>query len=175
MEQHRKNDDRRKSALETIKEQRAALKNFYKIRETAESTDDIPNAATRNSTSGSSTSVPFNHKNSSSYSLGGIDPLSIEDLDAFIATESYLNILKVENKVLDKLNSAKSEIKSTIYNNYYELIKINNVLADLLHPMGNDNEQNSESETISDNLNTIRTNIVKMKSLDMDIFDDVKK
>lgn len=175
MEQYRKNDDRRKFALETIKEQRAALKNFYKIKETVESTDEIPNAATRSSTSGSSTSVPFSHKNSSSYSVGGIDSVSIEDLDEFIATESYLNILKVENKVLDKLNSAKSEIKSTIYNNYYELIKINNVLADLLHPKGIDAEQNSESETIRGNLNTIRTNIVKMKSLDMDIFDDVTK
>lgn len=158
--------EQRKSALDRIKEQRAALKNFYKLKEENEKEDK--QAESDGEFGGSK--IPLIHKNSSSFSIGGIDPSSIDDMEDFIANESYMNILKVENRVLDKLNSAKSEIKSTIYNNYYELIKINNVLGDLLRP----NDSEVYSDTITDNLNTIRDNMQKIKSLDIDIFGDLE-
>lgn len=161
----RRVDEHKKSALETIKEQRAALKNFYKLKKDDEKEDKQTDIEEDNG----ATKLPLVHKNSSSLSLGGLDPSSIGDLDEFIANESYLNILKVENKVLDQLNSSKSEIKSTIYNNYYELIKINNVLGDLLRP----NDSEVYSDTITHNLNTIRDNMQKIKSLDIDIFNDL--
>ena len=158
--------EQRKSALERIKEQRAALKNFYKLKE------DNEKEVKQGDSDGElgEPKIPLIHKNSSSFSIGGIDPSSINDMEEFIANESYMNILKVENRVLDKLNSAKSEIKSTIYNNYYELIKINNVLGDLLKP----NDSEVYSDTITENLNTIRDNIQKIKSLDIDIFGDLE-
>ncbi|GAV30432.1 hypothetical protein PMKS-003944 [Pichia membranifaciens] len=165
MEDQGKNEQR-KFALETIKEQRAALKNFYKLKE------DNEKEVKQTDSDGElgESKIPLIHKNSSSFSIGGMDPSSIDDMDEFIANESYMNILKVENIVLDKLNSAKSEIKSTIYNNYYELIKINNVLGDLLRP----NDSEVYSDTITDNLNTIRDNMQKIKSLDIDIFGDLE-
>lgn len=160
----------KKSPLEVIREQREALKNFYNLKDTNNTENnnagEIPDAENTDDTT---RNVSMLHKNSSSYSIGGIDPSSIEDMDEFISTESYTDILQVENKVLDKLNSAKSEIKSTIYNNYYELIKINNVLADLLKPGDSD----IYPDSITDNLNTIRDNMKKIKSLNIDIFDDI--
>lgn len=149
------------SALDAIKAQRAALKNFYHLKKGEEG-----NSTQKAQQEGKPEPL---HKNSSTFSIDSIDPSSIEDVDEFIATQSYLNILKTENKVLDKLNTAKSEIKSIIYNNYYELIKINNVLEELLRP----NNPQVYSNTIEDNLNTIRENMDKIKSLDIDIFDDL--
>lgn len=102
----RRVDEHKKSALETIKEQRAALKNFYKLKKDDEKEDKQTDIEEDNG----ATKLPLVHKNSSSLSLGGLDPSSIGDLDEFIANESYMNILKVENKVLDQLNSSKSEI-----------------------------------------------------------------
>ncbi|KAG0673367.1 hypothetical protein C6P40_003030 [Pichia californica] len=159
-----------KSALQTIQEQRAALKNFYNLKKDDKRTGEIPDDVSEDNNLNTSR-VSLLHKNSSSNSIGGIDPESIDDMDEFVATESYINILKVENKVLDKLNSAKSEIKSTIYNNYYELIKINNILGDLIKP----NDSDVHADTITDNLNTIRENMKKIKSLDIDVFDDMKQ
>lgn len=144
-----------KSALDAIKEQREALKNFYKLQQQKRDDDEIPQV----------------QQNSSSFTLNDIDPPDIEDIDEFIAREPYLNILKVENKVLDRLNSSKSEIQSIIYNNYYELIKINNVLEDLTKPI----DGKVYLESINDNLDTIRSNLAKIKSADIDIFDDINK
>lgn len=168
------NDQRtKKSPLEIIKEQREALKSFYHLKDNNKTENDnageIQDAENTENNPDTTHHVSMIHKNSSSYSLGGIDPSSIKDMDEFISTESYTDILQVENKVLDKLNSAKSEIKSTIYNNYYELIKINNVLGDLLKPSDSD----VYPDSITDNLNTIRDNMQKIESLNIDIFDDV--
>jgi hypothetical protein len=148
--ENRKNNSG-KSALDAIKEQRAALKNFYNLQQRTKH-DEIPQ-----------------HKNLSSVSVADIGPSEIEDIDRFIATESYLNILKAENKVLDKLNSSKSEIKSIIYNNYYELIKINDVLEELTKPT----DGKAYFESINENLNTIRSNLTKIEGCDIDIFDDL--
>lgn len=145
------NDADKMAALEAIKAQRAALKNFYKLKEDTEAEES---------------SAP---KNTPSYSLGEAEPACIEDLDEYIATEPYLNLLKTENKVLEKLSSSKSEIKSIIYNNYYELIKINNVLEDLIKP----NDGKVYFETITENLHAIRNNIEQIKTSDIDIFDDL--
>lgn len=152
----------RSTALDAIKAQRAALQSFYKL--------SPNNEATGTETEEQNKSVPvMTHRNSSSHSVVELDPSKIEDVNEFITTESYVNILKMENKVLDKLNSSKSEIKSIIYNNYYELIKINTILEGLLTPR----EDNSHLESISDNLAMIRENMEKSKSIDLDIFGDL--
>jgi hypothetical protein len=155
------------SALDAIKAQRAALQNFYKLQHTGRNNGD---AVADGQIERPNRLPGMVHRNSSSYSVVELDPSKIEDVNDFISTEPYLNILKMENKVLDKLNSSKSEIKSIIYNNYYELIKINTILDDLLTP----HDDNVYLESISDNLATIRAKMEKVKSLDLDIFGDLQ-
>jgi len=144
------------TALDAIKAQREAFKNFYKL-----DTDQSPESKAGDT---AQLKCEVEHQDGSD----DIDPEKIADIDNFISTESYLNILKVENKVLESLNASKSEIKSIIYNNYYELIKINNVLEDLLEPK----DDHLSSETITSNLSDIRMKLKKLKTLDLDIFGD---
>ncbi|KAF3990224.1 hypothetical protein FT663_03268 [Candidozyma haemuli var. vulneris] len=56
------------------------------------------------------------------------DPKKIEE---FIKTASASELLKIRNSASGKLNFHDSEKKSIIYDNYYELIKLNQVLSDL--------------------------------------------
>lgn len=144
------------TALEAIKVQRDALKNFYKLKEQRESAK--PHLKTH-------------LEDKSTMYVGDFDPAKIEDIKKFINEEHYLNILKLENEVLERLSNSKSEIKSIIYNNYYELIKINNVLEELLKPQ----DGKIYFDTIKENLDKTRSNIEKLKSTDLDIFDDLQE
>lgn len=147
--------------LAAVKAQREALKNFYKLKQTEDTSNNTPNP-----TNDDTKSITSSHKNSID---DLIDSFKIEDIEEFINTESYINILKTEDKVLDKLNSAKSDIKSIIYNNYYELIKINSVLEGLILP----NDNSVHLDNISNNLTTIRSNIKNIASINTDIFNDL--
>ncbi|TID15821.1 hypothetical protein CANINC_004351 [Pichia inconspicua] len=144
-----------KVALEAIKAQRDALKNFYKLKE---------------QTQAPQSQVKTHPENASNLYVGDIDPSQIKDLRKFIEEEHYLNILKVENEVLDRLSNSKSEIKSIIYNNYYELIKINTVLEELLKPK----DGKIYFDEINNNLEKVRSNMEKLRSTNLDIFGDLK-
>lgn len=155
------------SSLDAIKAQRAALKDFYKLKnKTVEPVNDKKESDNVNYNDQETSSL---HKQTSITTIEDLDPKNIDDIDAFIANETYLNLLKTENIVLDRLNSSKSEIKSIIYNNYYELIKINNILEDLLEPK----DSQVYSNTITNNLDLIKSNIQTVKNLDLDIFGDL--
>lgn len=143
-------------SLEAIKAQRDALKNFYKLKEQITS-ENSP--------------VKVHPEDQSKIFTGNIDPNTIGDIKQFINEEHYLNILKLENEVLDRLSNSKSEIKSIIYNNYYELIKINNVLEELLKPKDDD----IYFDTIKANLDTVKSNLTKLRSVDLDILGDLQK
>lgn len=147
--------------LAAVKAQREALKNFYKLKQTEDTSNNTPSPPNDDTKS-----ITSSHKNSID---DLIDSFKIEDIEEFINTESYINILKTEDKVLDKLNSAKSDIKSIIYNNYYELIKINSVLEGLILP----NDNSVHLDNISNNLTTIRSNIKNIASINTDIFNDL--
>lgn len=54
-----------------------------------------------------------------------------ENLSEFLKTAKPEEILKVRNSVANKLNHHDMEKKSMIYDNYYELIKLNQVLSNL--------------------------------------------
>lgn len=161
------NSNSKKSASETLREQRAALQNFYKLSQQGPTTRVPPPS---NSTEEVEKPPLFELPRASfTFSSAEINPIEIEDLDEFVKTEPYQNIIKAEVEALDSLNSSKSEIKSIIYNNYYELIKINNVLEDLVRPQ----EGEVQFEKMNENLDTIRKNIDKIKAADIDIFNDI--
>lgn len=154
------NSTHSENPLAAIQAQREALKNFYKLNQPQnEEPTTIPQQE-------DAKSLTSSHKNS----FGDIDPYNTEEVHQFVTDESFYTILKTENRVLDRLNSAKSDIKSIIYNNYYELIKINTVLEDLILPKDN----NVHLDNIAENLTTIRSNINNISSLNIDIFDDFK-
>lgn len=54
-----------------------------------------------------------------------------KDMREFIKTANALEILRARNAAADKLNLHDLERKSIIYNNYSELIKLNQILADV--------------------------------------------
>lgn len=60
-----------------------------------------------------------------------IDFTNPDTLRQFVKESSIEEILKVRNSITNDLNSHDSAKKSIIYDNYYELIKLNQVLGDL--------------------------------------------
>lgn len=54
-----------------------------------------------------------------------------QQLNQFIKRSSLKDILKLRNSITNDLNSQDLARKSIIYDNYYELIKLNHVLGDL--------------------------------------------
>lgn len=54
-----------------------------------------------------------------------------EDVEQFIKTSSTRDILKLRNKIQLQLSSSSQKKKEIIYDNYYELIKLSNMLGDL--------------------------------------------
>lgn len=60
-----------------------------------------------------------------------IDLKDPELLNKFIKENSIQDILRLRNSITNDLNSHDSAKKSIIYDNYYELIKLNQVLGDL--------------------------------------------
>lgn len=118
--------------------------------------------------------------------------LSLDNIDDFLAETDFIKLVEIENEITDALNSNQSEIKSIIYNNYYELIKINDVLKNLINKNSNsisvvknagkeeffdDNDDDNEikigedesSESVIDSLNNIKKNIQSLKSVDMSV------
>lgn len=118
--------------------------------------------------------------------------LSLDNIDEFLAETDFIKLVEIENEITDALNSNQSEIKSIIYNNYYELIKINDVLKNLINKNSNsisvvknagkeeffdDNDDENDikigedesSESVIDSLNNIKRNIQSLKSVDMSI------
>lgn len=63
-----------------------------------------------------------------------LDITNSQELDKWIKSKSIVEILKLRNSINNDLNSQDLENKSIIYNNYYELIKLNKILDDLLRP-----------------------------------------
>lgn len=104
-----------------VSSRRKALQDFYKLhREKGESTPEL---------------APQEAKEEEAKDPE--DPTLAEDLSNpgkikdFIKTASASQLLKVRNTASGKLNYHDSEKKSIIYDNYYELIKLNQVLSDL--------------------------------------------
>ncbi|KAI5967502.1 hypothetical protein KGF57_000342 [Candida theae] len=59
------------------------------------------------------------------------DLKTAEDVEKFIKTSSTKDILKLRNKIQSQLSSSSQKKKEIIYDNYYELIKLSNMLGDL--------------------------------------------
>ncbi|KAH3669323.1 hypothetical protein OGAPHI_001444 [Ogataea philodendri] len=116
---------------------RKALKDFYKLQEQTQ--QQLQNSQT----------LPVEEPKPEA-------ELSVDNIDEFIRDSDFVKILETENKVTEELNTNQAEIKSIIYNNYYELIKINDVLMDL-------KLKNTQEDGVMENLEKIRKNIKTLR------------
>lgn len=104
-----------------VSSRRKALQDFYKLHQEK----------------GESTPEPAPQEAKEEETKDPEEPTLPEDLSdpskmkEFIKTASVSQLLKVRNTASGKLNYHDSEKKSIIYDNYYELIKLNQVLSDL--------------------------------------------
>ncbi|ODV87802.1 hypothetical protein CANARDRAFT_26007 [[Candida] arabinofermentans NRRL YB-2248] len=153
----------------STKTRRKALQDFYKLQESQKKQLD-----------------QVTMENSNDVGDGGIDKttnlpkqniveteLTLDNFDSYISNTNFIKILETATKITENLNYNQSEIKSIIYNNYYELIKINDVLQNL-------NERNEQDIVkgkggITENLNSIKENLQSLKEMDLDIFAEDKK
>ncbi|PSK40793.1 hypothetical protein C7M61_000448 [Candidozyma pseudohaemuli] len=106
-----------------VSSRRKALQDFYKLhQEKAEGSNEAPATPSEPKEEEEKTTEE------ATLTEDLDDPSNIEE---FIKTASASQLLKVRNKASGKLNFHDSEKKSIIYDNYYELIKLNQVLSDL--------------------------------------------
>ncbi|KAG7666230.1 uncharacterized protein J8A68_000225 [[Candida] subhashii] len=106
-----------------VSSRRKALQEFYHIQE--QSTSNTNSTTSTEETNTSTTTTPTPTTGSK------VDLQDVEQLKQFIQNSKIEDILALRNQMMYKLNSQDSEKKSIIYDNYYELIKLNNTLSDL--------------------------------------------
>ena len=86
---------------------------------------------------------------------------SQDDMDSILKNASLKDLIALENKVHYQINSNKSLIKNIIYNNYFELIKINGYLNDMVikdsTPSFPQNDEQPEDEDDDDLVATTTT------------------
>ncbi|ESX01835.1 hypothetical protein KL918_004808 [Ogataea parapolymorpha] len=129
----------------SISSRRKALKEFYKLQEQTQ--QQLENAQ-------------LTHEEPAE------EPeLTLENVDDFIKNSDFKKLLETENEIIEQLNSNQAEIKSIIYNNYYELIKINDVLMDL-------KSWNSEDDGVGENLQKIRSKIQSLRTQDFQLLPE---
>ncbi|KAG7876431.1 hypothetical protein KL938_004499 [Ogataea parapolymorpha] len=129
----------------SISSRRKALKEFYKLQEQTQ--QQLENAQ-------------LSHEEPAE------EPeLTLENVDDFIKNSDFKKLLETENEIIEQLNSNQAEIKSIIYNNYYELIKINDVLMDL-------KSWNSEDDGVGENLQKIRSKIQSLRAQDFQLLPE---
>ncbi|ANZ77373.1 BA75_04624T0 [Komagataella pastoris] len=151
---------------------RKALKEFYKLRDakqkeseaqqsdqttTRNNSEDVNNEALSPDTTTENEKVPVLDEN-----------FTEETFDTFLKNADIGQLVNQYNVISEDLNNTKAEVKSIIYNNYYELIKINDVLENVrkLETVTTDTDSldsKQESTLIIDSLNSIRSNIQLLK------------
>lgn len=110
------------STTRQVLSRRKALQDFYKIHQQDlqddNKEDNLEKQSLRN-TIEKPTGINFNDS---------------DELSEFMKTTSIEDILKLRNSITNKFNSHDLAKKSIIYDNYYELIKLSQILGDVSKP-----------------------------------------
>jgi hypothetical protein len=138
---------------------RKALQDFYNIHHQESQDTNIEELI---SSSETTNNVNFN------------DP---EQLLKFMKSTPVEEILKLRNSITNKLNSHDLAKKSIIYDNYYELIKLSQILGDLSKPKPVAKENTLDGLGIFTNPpNELKTKTKEINDHDLDsIFTDLSK
>lgn len=143
---------------------RKALQDFYNIHHQESQDTNIEELVSKPLISSSETTHNVNFN----------DP---EQLSKFMKSTPVEEILKLRNSITNKLNSHDLAKKSIIYDNYYELIKLSQILGDLSKPKPVAKENALDGLGIFTNPpNELKTKTKEINDHDLDsIFTDLSK
>ncbi|KAI5965995.1 hypothetical protein CANMA_003380 [Candida margitis] len=113
-----------------ISSRRKALQEFYHLQQ-AQSNQQKNQLGEENGATESDKPTDKKEDNSNQREVEPDELKTAEDVEQFIKTSSTKDILKLRNKIQSQLSSASQKKKEIIYDNYYELIKLSNMLGDL--------------------------------------------
>ncbi|KAG5419892.1 hypothetical protein I9W82_001772 [Candida metapsilosis] len=120
-----------------ISSRRKALQEFYHLQQQQQQqqsqANKEKNGTEQNGEEGTSDNAN-KEKTDPSSTKSHIEPSDLktaEDVEQFIKTSTTKDILQLRNKIQSQLSSSSQKKKEIIYDNYYELIKLSNMLGDL--------------------------------------------
>ncbi|CCE64781.1 hypothetical protein TPHA_0I02800 [Tetrapisispora phaffii CBS 4417] len=130
------------------KDKRLLLKEVYKLDDEANGTlSGNDQDGNKNQTSNNNDAVPMNDAKptaqltSNDMDSDNDDTLEVENLEGKPLNElEFKDLLHIHNRLLRKETDTNNSIKNVIYDNYYDLIKVN----DLLKEMTDDNHTKLE-------------------------------
>lgn len=112
-----------------ISSRRKALQEFYHLQQSQ--SNQRKNNEGENGNNEQDKSTEETDDNSAKAEVQPSSLKTAEDVEQFIKTSSTRDILKLRNKIQLQLSSSSQKKKEIIYDNYYELIKLSNMLGDL--------------------------------------------
>ncbi|KAH3680090.1 hypothetical protein WICPIJ_008388 [Wickerhamomyces pijperi] len=119
-------------------QRRQALKQFYKLQKQQEQLQSNPLPQTTLPNTASHSHTTHSDKDTTTTTTQDSDDELEEEIrsgkplaDIDLQTSQFKDILKHVNKLSSSVNLINSDIKNIIYNNYYELIKLNDFLKDM--------------------------------------------
>ncbi|CCE78187.1 Piso0_000804 [Millerozyma farinosa CBS 7064] len=145
-----------------VSARRKALQNFYSLPSQSATDQDVK------SESPSSAEVSKESDVNGATKEEVLDFNIVNDekrLNDFLKKSSINDILRLRNAITDQSNSHESRKKSLIYDNYYELIKLSEILGELSH-------LKSSQETESKGLGILKQNGEKIFANELDVNAD---
>lgn len=152
------------------KSRRRALKDFYRLRDKQQKElSRITDTETAEKKQDADTTIEKKRRPS----IGRILDLKPDTFDEYVSQVDFIQLLKKEDEILDQLGNDQSEVKSIVYNNYYELIKINDILMNI-KDQNEKKIQSSGGKNVEDDLKTVTNNLESLKKLDQEMMDDYR-
>lgn len=111
-----------KKSLRTGKDKRSLLKDFYHLNSEEENRVDTVELE--------KDSTPTKEESDNSEDEGTITK-KLEVVDRPINEQTFKELVATHNKLLGKETATNSSIKNTIYENYYDLVKVNDKLEEI--------------------------------------------
>ena len=144
------------------KARRQALRDFYKLRDQQlQMLNNVRNGA----------KMAAEKKNVEQLSVKNLKALELTPatFDEYVSKVDFVQLLLKEDEILEELGNDQSETKSIVYNNYYELIKINDILMNIKEK-GKEAMNSAGGRPVKENLLNVRKNLDILKELDKDVF-----
>ncbi|QPG73728.1 hypothetical protein FOA43_001041 [Brettanomyces nanus] len=159
---------RKGDELESFHGRRRALKEFYKLqKEQLKQMETKVGAAEEANKSSMKEEEQQNEEDNRKLVL------TVDNFDEYVKKVDFIRLLKEEDEILEELGNNQSEIKSIIYNNYYELIKINEILMNMKR--NDDEDGGNEIKSVETNLNNVKKSLGTLKEVDLGALEETKR
>lgn len=163
----KKDDSMKKmqSPEDRSKSRRKALRDFYKLRDQQQRMlNDNENVSKEKPQTNGKERVSEEH----------LKPLELtpETFDEYVSKVDFVQLLLKEDEILEELGNNQSETKSIVYNNYYELIKINDILMSMKEK-SNNALRSSGGKPVKESLLNVKKNLQILEQLDKDVFGSI--